>query len=114
MFVGVGGGDADATTARADDDDGRDSAGSTDGREEGNGEAGRHSVSAVSGVDEEWDSARGELQVKNGSYSHSHGVSVSAYATYFTSWGIADPLVGAHVDGILHVPVGAKRSCIYD
>eukprot|EP00644_Phytophthora_capsici_P007033 jgi/Phyca11/103913/e_gw1.8.554.1 len=60
----------------------------------------------------QWNLARGELQVKNGSYLHNHTVSATAYATYPTSRGIADPLVGAHVDGML--AVGAKRSRIYD
>ncbi|KUF87766.1 hypothetical protein AM587_10001355 [Phytophthora nicotianae] len=60
----------------------------------------------------QWNSARGELQVKNGCFSHNHQISTAAYATYPVSRGITDPLVGARVEGMLSV--GAKRSRIYD
>ncbi|ETL39340.1 hypothetical protein L916_09311 [Phytophthora nicotianae] len=60
----------------------------------------------------QWNLARGELQVKNGIFSHNHQVSPAAFATYPTSRGVFDPLVGARVQGMLEA--GAKRSRIYD
>ncbi|ETO76204.1 hypothetical protein F444_08373 [Phytophthora nicotianae P1976] len=60
----------------------------------------------------QWNLSRGELQVKNGCFKHNHRVSAAAYATYPTSRGVTNPLVGARVDGML--ADGAKRSRIYD
>ncbi|ETI45977.1 hypothetical protein F443_09612 [Phytophthora nicotianae P1569] len=60
----------------------------------------------------QWNLARGELQVKNGIFSHNHQVSPAAFATYPTSRGVFDPLVGARVQGMQEA--GAKRSRIYD
>ncbi|KUF86859.1 hypothetical protein AM587_10007852 [Phytophthora nicotianae] len=60
----------------------------------------------------QWNLSRGELQVKNGCFKHNHRVSAAAYATYPTSRGVTNPLVGARVDGML--AGGAKRSRIYD
>eukprot|EP00644_Phytophthora_capsici_P018020 jgi/Phyca11/114149/e_gw1.25.570.1 len=60
----------------------------------------------------QWNVGRGQLQVKNGTYTHNHQVSTTAYATYPTSRGVLDPVVGARVEGMLSA--GAKRSRIYD
>ncbi|KAG3077610.1 hypothetical protein PC128_g7944 [Phytophthora cactorum] len=43
---------------------------------------------------------------------HNHDVSAAAYATYPTSRGVENVLVGARVEGMF--AVGAKRSRIYD
>ncbi|KAE9361005.1 hypothetical protein PF008_g1487 [Phytophthora fragariae] len=53
-----------------------------------------------------------ELLVKNGRFVHNHEVSDASFATYPSSRGVVNPLVGARVEGML--AVGAKRSKIYD
>ncbi|ETP35542.1 hypothetical protein F442_16287, partial [Phytophthora nicotianae P10297] len=40
----------------------------------------------------QWNVARGQLQVKNGVYTHNHQVSTQAYATYPVSRGVHDPV----------------------
>jgi len=60
----------------------------------------------------QWNLDKHQLQVKNGYYVHNHDISGSSFATYPSSRGVVDPLVGARVEGML--AVGAKRSKIYD
>jgi hypothetical protein len=60
----------------------------------------------------QWNLDRMELQVKNGFYVHNHAISPAGFATYPSSRGVVNPLVGARVEGML--AVGAKRSKIYD
>jgi hypothetical protein len=60
----------------------------------------------------QWNLSRMALQVKNGFYVHNHPISPSGFATYPSSRGVVNPLVGARVEGML--AVGAKRSRIYD
>ncbi|KAE9104892.1 hypothetical protein PF010_g13220 [Phytophthora fragariae] len=52
------------------------------------------------------------IQVKDGRFVHNHEVSDASFATYPSSRGVVNPLVGARVEGML--AVGAKRSKIYD
>ncbi|KAG6616546.1 Dynein heavy chain [Phytophthora cinnamomi] len=60
----------------------------------------------------QWNLERMELQMKNGHFLHNHQVNTSTFATYPSSRGVVDTMVGARVEGML--AVGATRSKIYD